>query len=158
MTQSKSSTPLALNSTALKRYSRSQKLPPQDLGMIISNHLSLRYDIPCRAAHILTPALNLLIKSSISCSGGHSTPTFHIPQDLSTIFAHIQLEPLIESYICFPQCFFLKGLTESVITYQTHCQCHNEPNEHDPPCTKSLGKFIHLVEPCTQNPTNIEKN
>ncbi|MBW0503850.1 hypothetical protein O181_043565 [Austropuccinia psidii MF-1] len=125
--------------------------------MIISAILSLRYNIPCRASCILTPTLNLLIKSSISFSGGHSTPAFYITQDLSTIFEHLQLEPLIENYIFCPQCFFLNGLTESVTTDQPHCQFHNEPNEHYTPCTQSFGKFIHLGEPQTQNTTNIKQ-
>ncbi|MBW0539640.1 hypothetical protein O181_079355 [Austropuccinia psidii MF-1] len=70
LTQSTFSTPAGLNSTAQKPYRGSQNLPPQDLGMIISAILSLRYNIPHRASHILNPALNLLIKSSISSSGG----------------------------------------------------------------------------------------
>ncbi|MBW0495576.1 hypothetical protein O181_035291 [Austropuccinia psidii MF-1] len=118
--------------------------------MIICAILSLRYNIPCRAFHILKPALNLLIKSSISSSGGPTTPAFHTPQDLSTIFEHLQLEPGIQSYICCPQCFFLNRLTGSVNTDQPHCQHHNEPNDHHPPCTQLLGKFIYSFEPCTQ--------
>ncbi|MBW0550590.1 hypothetical protein O181_090305 [Austropuccinia psidii MF-1] len=86
LTHSTFSTPLGVNSTAQKSYSSSRKLPPQDLGMIISAILSLRYNIPRKASRILNPALNLLIKSSSSSSGGHPTPAFHIPQDLSTIF------------------------------------------------------------------------
>ncbi|MBW0568085.1 hypothetical protein O181_107800 [Austropuccinia psidii MF-1] len=70
LTQSTFSTPVGLNSSAQKLYSGSQNLPPQDLRMIISAILSLRYNIPCRASHILNPSLNLLIKSSISSSGG----------------------------------------------------------------------------------------
>ncbi|MBW0553712.1 hypothetical protein O181_093427 [Austropuccinia psidii MF-1] len=111
--------------------------------MIISALLSLRYNIPCRTSHILNPALNLLIKSSILSSGGPPTPAFHIPQALSTIFEHLQLEPVIKNYICCPQCFSLNGLTGSVTTDQPHCQCHNDPNDHDPPCTQSLGQFIY---------------
>ncbi|MBW0491742.1 hypothetical protein O181_031457 [Austropuccinia psidii MF-1] len=111
--------------------------------MIISAILSFRYNIPPRASQIHNSPLNLLIKSSISSSGGHPTPAFHIPQDLSTIFEHFQLEPVIQNYICFPQCFFLNGLTESVTTDQPHCQRHNDSNDHDPPCTQSLGKFIY---------------
>ncbi|MBW0509907.1 hypothetical protein O181_049622 [Austropuccinia psidii MF-1] len=65
------STPLGLTSTAQKPYRGSPNLPSQDLGMIISAILSLRYNIPCRASPIFNPALNLLIKSSISSSGGH---------------------------------------------------------------------------------------
>ncbi|MBW0549324.1 hypothetical protein O181_089039 [Austropuccinia psidii MF-1] len=106
--------------------------------MIISGILSLRYNIPFRASRILNPALNLLIRSSISSSGGPPTPAFHIPQDLSTIFEHLQLEPVIQNNICCPQCFFLNSLTESVATDQPHCQCHNDTNDHDPPCTQSL--------------------
>ncbi|MBW0585007.1 hypothetical protein O181_124722 [Austropuccinia psidii MF-1] len=157
LTQRKFSTPLGLNSTAQKSYSSSQNLPPQDLGMIISSILSLRYNITHRASLILNPSLNLLIKYSISSSGCHSTPAFHIPQDLSTIFEHLQLEPVIQNYICCPQCFFLNGLTESVTTDQAHCQRHNDPNNHDPPCTQSLGKFINSFEPCTQNTTNMKQ-
>ncbi|MBW0479848.1 hypothetical protein O181_019563 [Austropuccinia psidii MF-1] len=132
LTQSTFSTPPGLNSTAQKPYSGSQNLPPQELGMILSTILSLS-------------------------SGGHPTPAFHIPQDLSTIFGHLQLEPVIHNYICFPQCFFLNGLTESFTTDQPHCQRHNDPNDHYPPCTQSLGKFINSFEPCTQNTTNIKK-
>ncbi|MBW0489162.1 hypothetical protein O181_028877 [Austropuccinia psidii MF-1] len=135
LTQSTFSTLAGLNSTAQKQYSGSQNLPPQDLGMIISAILSLRYNIPRRASCILNPALNLLIKSSISSSGGPPTPAFHIPQELSTIFEDLYLEPVIQSYICCPQCFSLNGLTESVTTDQPHCQRHNDPNDHDPPCT-----------------------
>ncbi|MBW0578924.1 hypothetical protein O181_118639 [Austropuccinia psidii MF-1] len=149
------STAPGLNSTAQKPYSGSQTLPPQDLGMIISAILSLRYSIPRRASPIINPALNLLIKSSISSSSGPPTPAFHIPQDLSTIFEHLQLEPVIQNYICCPQCFFLNGLTESVTTDQPHCQGHNYPNDHDPPCTQSLGKFFYSFEPHTHNKTNI---
>ncbi|MBW0526308.1 hypothetical protein O181_066023 [Austropuccinia psidii MF-1] len=112
-------------SESLKPYSRSQKLTPPDLGMIISAILSLRHNIAGRASHILTPTLNLLIKSIISSSGGHFTPAFHIPQDLSTIFDHLQLEPVIENYIFCPQCSFLNGFSESVTTDQPHCQRHN---------------------------------
>ncbi|MBW0495981.1 hypothetical protein O181_035696, partial [Austropuccinia psidii MF-1] len=79
-------------------------LPPQDLGVIVSAILSLRYNIPHRASPIVSPALNLLIKSSISSSGGHPTPAFNIPQDCNTIFEHLQLEPVIQDYICCPQC------------------------------------------------------
>ncbi|MBW0518678.1 hypothetical protein O181_058393 [Austropuccinia psidii MF-1] len=125
--------------------------------MIISAILSLRYNIPCRASHILNPALNLPIKSSISSSGGPPTPAFHIPQVLSTIFEHLQLEPVIQNYICCPQCFFLDSLTESVTIDQPHCQCHNDPNDHYPPCTQSLGKFIYSFESCTQNTTNMKQ-
>ncbi|MBW0529755.1 hypothetical protein O181_069470 [Austropuccinia psidii MF-1] len=126
------STPAGLNSTAQKPYSGSQNLPPQDLGMMISAILSLRYNIPCRASRILNPALYLLIKSSVSSSGGPPTPSFHITQNMSTIFEHLQLEPVIQNYICCPQCFFLDGLTESVTTDKPHCQRHNDPNDHDP--------------------------
>ncbi|MBW0502102.1 hypothetical protein O181_041817 [Austropuccinia psidii MF-1] len=157
LTQSTFSTPAGLNSTAQKEYSGSQNLPPQDVGMIISAILSLSCNIPRRASHILNPPLNLLIKSSISSSGGPPTPAFHIPQDLSTIFENLQLEPVIQNYICCPQCFFLNGLTESVTTDQPHCQRHNDPNNHDPPCTQSLGKFIYSFEPHTQNTTNMKQ-
>ncbi|MBW0485497.1 hypothetical protein O181_025212 [Austropuccinia psidii MF-1] len=143
LTQSTFSTTLVLNSTAQKPYSNSQNLPPQDLGVIISAILSLRYNIPHRASRILHLSLNLLSNSSISSSGGHPTPAFHIPKDLSTIFEQLQLNPVIQNYICFPQCFFLNGLTESVTTVQPHFQCHNGPNNHNPPCTQSLGKFIY---------------
>ncbi|MBW0496634.1 hypothetical protein O181_036349 [Austropuccinia psidii MF-1] len=146
------SLPPGFNSTAQTPYCRSQNLPPQDLGMIISAILSLRYNMPHRAPHILNPTLNLVIKSSISSSGGHTTPPFYIPQDLSTIFEHLQLEPVIQNYICCPQGFFLNSLIEYVTTDQPHCQHHNEPNDHDPPCTQLLGKFpIHLnLAPKTQ--------
>ncbi|MBW0577694.1 hypothetical protein O181_117409 [Austropuccinia psidii MF-1] len=80
------SAPPVLNPTAKKPYISSQNLPPQDLGMIISAIISLRYNIPCRASRILNLALNLLIKSSLLSSGSYATPVFHIPQDLSTIF------------------------------------------------------------------------
>ncbi|MBW0572955.1 hypothetical protein O181_112670 [Austropuccinia psidii MF-1] len=116
LTQSTFSTPEGLNSTAQKPYSGSQNLQSQDLGMIISAILSLRYNIPHRASRILNPALNLLIKSSISSSGGPPTPAFHIPQDLSTIFEHLQMELVIQKYISCLQCFSLNGLTESVTT------------------------------------------
>ncbi|MBW0526612.1 hypothetical protein O181_066327 [Austropuccinia psidii MF-1] len=125
--------------------------------MIISAILSLRYNIPRRASRILNPTLNLLIKSSISSSGGHPTPAFHIHQDLSTIFEHLQLETVIQKYICYPQCFFLNGLAESVTTDQPHCQHHNDPNDHDPPCNQQLGKFIYSFEPRTQNTTNMKQ-
>ncbi|MBW0593305.1 hypothetical protein O181_133020 [Austropuccinia psidii MF-1] len=91
LTQNTFSTAPGLNSAAQKPYSSSQTLPPQHLGMIISAILSLRYNIPRRASPILNPALNILIKSSISSSSGPPTPAFHIPQDLSTIFEHLQL-------------------------------------------------------------------
>ena len=157
LTQSTFPTPAGLNSTAQKPYSGSQTLPPQDLGMIISAILSLRYNLPRRASRILNPALNLLIKSSISSSAGPPTPALHIPQDLSTIFENLQLEPVILNSRCCPQCFFLNGLTESVTSDQPHFQCHNDPNDHDPPCTQSLGKFINSSETPTQNTTNIKK-
>ncbi|MBW0467587.1 hypothetical protein O181_007302 [Austropuccinia psidii MF-1] len=157
LTQSTLFTPLGLTSTAQKPYSGSPNLPPQDLGMIISAILLLMYDIPRRASHILNPSLNLLIKSSISSSGGHPTPVCNIPQDLSTIFEHLQLEPVIQNYIFCPKCLLLNGLIESVTTQQPHFQCHNEPNEHDPPFTQSLGKLINLFEPHTQNKTNIKQ-
>ncbi|MBW0490750.1 hypothetical protein O181_030465 [Austropuccinia psidii MF-1] len=111
LTHSTFSTPPGVNSTAQKPYRSSENLPQKDLGKIISAILSLRYNIPCRASRILNPALNLLIKSSIPSSGGHPTPAFHIAQDLITIFEPLQLELLIENYICCPQCFFLNGLT-----------------------------------------------
>ncbi|MBW0480577.1 hypothetical protein O181_020292 [Austropuccinia psidii MF-1] len=157
LTQSIFSTPLGLTSTAQNPYRRSPNLPAQDLGMIISAILSLRYNIPCRASHILNPALNLLIKSIISSSGGHPTAALHIPQDLSTIFEHLQLEPLIEDYICCPQCFLLNGLTEYVTTDQPHFKFHNESNAHYNPCMQSLGKFINSFEPCNQNTTNMKQ-
>ncbi|MBW0561142.1 hypothetical protein O181_100857 [Austropuccinia psidii MF-1] len=69
LTQRTFSTAEGLNSTAQKPYSGSKNLPPQDLGMITSAILSLGYNIPHRAARILNPALNLVIKSSISSSG-----------------------------------------------------------------------------------------
>ncbi|MBW0523266.1 hypothetical protein O181_062981 [Austropuccinia psidii MF-1] len=125
--------------------------------MIITAILSSRYNIPQRVSRILNHALNLLINSIISSSGGPPTPAFHIPQDLSTIFENLQLELVIQNYICCPQCFFLNGLTESVTTDQPHCQCHNDPNDHDPPCTQSLGKFINQFEPHTQNTTNMKQ-
>ncbi|MBW0536045.1 hypothetical protein O181_075760 [Austropuccinia psidii MF-1] len=96
----------------MKPYSGSENLPPQDLGMIISDIISLRYNIPPRALGIINLAMNLLIKSSISSSGGPATPAFHIPQDISTIFEHLQLEPVIQNYIFGRQCFFLNGITE----------------------------------------------
>ncbi|MBW0492938.1 hypothetical protein O181_032653 [Austropuccinia psidii MF-1] len=126
--------------------------------MIISAIQSLRYNILCRASRILDPALNLLINSSISSSGGALTPALHILQDVSTIFQNLLLEPVIQNYICCPQCFFTNGLTEYVTTDQPHCNCHNDSNDHNPACTQSLGKFIHSFEPCTQNTTNIKKN
>ncbi|MBW0505616.1 hypothetical protein O181_045331 [Austropuccinia psidii MF-1] len=151
------STPPDLTSTTQKPYSSSPNLPPQDLGEILSVIVSLGYNTPCRASHILNPTLNLLIKSSISSSGGPPTPAFHIPHNLSTILEHLQLDPVIQKYICCPQCFFLNSLTESVTTDQPHCQSHNDPNDHDPPCTQSLGKSINLFEPHTQKTTNIKK-
>ncbi|MBW0482087.1 hypothetical protein O181_021802 [Austropuccinia psidii MF-1] len=156
LTQRTFSTPLGCTSTAQKAYRGSPNLPPKDLGVITSVILSLRYDITCRSSHILNPSLNLLIKSIISSSGGHPTAAFHIPQDLNTIFEHLQLEPVIQNYICCPQCFFLNVLTEYVTAYQPHCQFHNEPNDHDPPCTQLLGKFINSFEPCTQNITTMK--
>ncbi|MBW0462280.1 hypothetical protein O181_001995 [Austropuccinia psidii MF-1] len=157
-TQSTFFTPPGLTSTAQKPYRGSPNIPPQDPGMIISAILSLRYNIPCRASCILNPALNLLIKSSISSSGGHPTPAFHIPQNLSTIFENLQLEPVIQRYIFCPQFFFLNGLTESVTNDQPHCQRHNDPNYHDSPFIQSLVKFINSIEPHTQNTSNMKKN
>ncbi|MBW0497281.1 hypothetical protein O181_036996 [Austropuccinia psidii MF-1] len=135
LTQSTFFTPPGLTSTAQKPYSGSPNLPPKDLEMIISSILSL----------------------SIPSSGGPPTPAFHIPRDLSTIFKHLQLEPVIQNYMCCTQCFFLNGLTESFTTDQPHCQCHNDPNDHDTPCTQSLGKFIISFEPRTQNTTNMKQ-
>ncbi|MBW0505146.1 hypothetical protein O181_044861 [Austropuccinia psidii MF-1] len=37
-----------------------------------------------------------------------------------------------------------------------HFQLHNEPNDHDPTCTQSFGKYINLFESQTQNKTNIK--
>ncbi|MBW0504696.1 hypothetical protein O181_044411 [Austropuccinia psidii MF-1] len=125
--------------------------------MIISSILSLRYKIPRRASCILNPSLNLLVKSSISSSGGHPTPVFPIPQDLSTIFKHLHLEPVSQNYIFCPKCLFLNGLTESVTTDKPHCQHHNQPNDYHSPCKQSLGKFIHSCELCTQSTNNIRK-
>ncbi|MBW0489893.1 hypothetical protein O181_029608 [Austropuccinia psidii MF-1] len=157
LTQSTFSTPPGFTSTAQKPYRGSPNLPPKKLGMIISSIISLRYNIPHKTSCILNLTLKLLIKSSISSSGGYPTPAFHIPQYLSTIFENLQLEPVIQNYICCPQCFFLNGLTESVTTDQLHCQCHNDPNDHDPPCTQSSGKFINSFEPCTQTTTNMKQ-
>ncbi|MBW0479030.1 hypothetical protein O181_018745 [Austropuccinia psidii MF-1] len=157
LTQPTFSSPPGVNLTAHKQYSRSQKLPPKALGMIISAILSLMYNIPCRDSHILNLALNPMIKSIISRSGGHPTPAFHIPQYCSTRFEYPQLEPLIEKYICCPQCFFLNGLTESVTTYQPHCQFHDDPNDHDSPFTQSLGRFINSFEPRMQKKTNMKQ-
>ncbi|MBW0462410.1 hypothetical protein O181_002125 [Austropuccinia psidii MF-1] len=78
--------------------------------MTISAILSLKYNIPYRASCILTPALNLLLSSIISSSGGHPTPALHIPQDLTTIFEHLQLEQLIDNYIFFLNVSFLMAL------------------------------------------------
>ncbi|MBW0498261.1 hypothetical protein O181_037976 [Austropuccinia psidii MF-1] len=125
--------------------------------MIISAIISLRDNIPRRPSCILNPGLKLLIESSISSSSGPPTPAFHIPQDLSTIFEHLQLEPVTQNYIFCPQLFFLNGLTESVSTDQPHFQCHNDPNDHDPPCTQSLGRFINSFESHTQDTTNIKE-
>ncbi|MBW0467341.1 hypothetical protein O181_007056 [Austropuccinia psidii MF-1] len=146
-----------LHTTEQKPYSGSPNLPPQDLGMIISAILSLRYNTPRRASFILNPALNLLIKSSISSSGGPPTPAFHIPH-LSTIFEHLQLDPVIQNYICCPQCFFLNDLTQYVTNDQPHFHHHNDPNDHDTPYKQSLRKFINSFEPHTQNTTNIKKD
>ncbi|MBW0575651.1 hypothetical protein O181_115366, partial [Austropuccinia psidii MF-1] len=44
-----------------------------------------------------------------------------------------------------------------ITTDQPHCQRHNDPNDHDPPCTQSLGKFIHSFEPHTQTTTNMKQ-
>ncbi|MBW0561089.1 hypothetical protein O181_100804 [Austropuccinia psidii MF-1] len=126
------STPVGVDSTSQKPYSGIQNLPPQDLGMIISSIISLSSGLP-------------------------PTPAFHIPQDLSTIFEHLQFEPVIQTYTCCYHCFFLDGLTESVTTDQPHCQHHNDPNDHDPPCTQSLGKLIYSFEPHTQNTTNMKQ-
>ncbi|MBW0545023.1 hypothetical protein O181_084738 [Austropuccinia psidii MF-1] len=88
--------------------------------MIISAILSLGNNIPRSASHILNPALNMLIKSSISSSGGPPTPAFHIPQDLSTIFEHLQLEPVIQNYICRLNVSFLMALlNQSQLTNPT---------------------------------------
>ncbi|MBW0475479.1 hypothetical protein O181_015194 [Austropuccinia psidii MF-1] len=125
--------------------------------MIICTILSLRYNIPHRDSRILNQALNLIIKSSISSSGGHPTPAFYIPQDLSTIVEQLQLDPVIQNYICCPQCFFLNGLAESVTTDQPHCQRHNDTNDHGPTCTQSLGKLIYSFEPQTQNTANMKQ-
>ncbi|MBW0489029.1 hypothetical protein O181_028744 [Austropuccinia psidii MF-1] len=86
LTQSTFSTSQGLTFTAQKPYRGSPNLPPHNLAMIISAIVSLRYNIPRRASTILKPSLNLLIKSSLSSSGGPPTPAFHIPQDLSTTF------------------------------------------------------------------------
>ncbi|MBW0464630.1 hypothetical protein O181_004345 [Austropuccinia psidii MF-1] len=125
--------------------------------MIISVILSLSYDRPRRASCILKATLNLLIKSIISSSGDHPTPAFHIPQYLSIIFELLELGTLIENYIGCPQCFFLNGLTESVTAGQPHFQFHDEPNDQDPRCTQSLGKFIISFELQNQNTTNIKQ-
>ncbi|MBW0496678.1 hypothetical protein O181_036393 [Austropuccinia psidii MF-1] len=115
------------------------------------------YNIPHRASRILNPSLNLLNKSSIASSGGHPTPAFHIPQDLSTIFEHLQLETVIQNYIGCPQCFFINRITESVKTDQPHFQCHNDTNNHDPPCTQLLGRLINSFEPCMQKTINMKQ-
>ncbi|MBW0480984.1 hypothetical protein O181_020699 [Austropuccinia psidii MF-1] len=131
-TQFTLSTPPGVNLNPQKQYSSSQNLPPKALGMIISAILSLS-------------------------SGGHPTPTFHVPQDFSTRFEYLQLEPPIENYICCSQCFFFNGLTESVTSYQPHCQRHDDPNDHDPPYTQFLGRFINSFERRTQNTTNMKQ-
>ncbi|MBW0546368.1 hypothetical protein O181_086083 [Austropuccinia psidii MF-1] len=50
LTHSTFSTTLGINLTAQKPYSNSQNLPPQDLGMMISAILCLRYNISYRAS------------------------------------------------------------------------------------------------------------
>ncbi|MBW0480236.1 hypothetical protein O181_019951 [Austropuccinia psidii MF-1] len=65
---------------------------------------------------------------------------------------------LIQNYICCPQCFFLNGLNESITTDQPNFQHHNDLNDHDPPCTQSVGKLINSFEPHTQNTTNMKQN
>ncbi|MBW0561728.1 hypothetical protein O181_101443 [Austropuccinia psidii MF-1] len=100
LTQSTFSTPPGLNSSAQKPYSSIQKPAPQNLGIIIFSILSLRYNIPHMDSFILTPSLSPLIKSSISISGGQPTLALHIPQYISTIFQHLLLELLIESFVC----------------------------------------------------------
>ncbi|MBW0490716.1 hypothetical protein O181_030431 [Austropuccinia psidii MF-1] len=99
----------------------------------------------------------LLIKSSISSSGGPPTPAVHIPQDLSTKSQHLQLDLVIQNYICCPQSFFLNCLTESFTTDQPHSQGHNDPNDYDPPCIQSFGKFINAFEPRTKKTTNMKQ-
>ncbi|MBW0500029.1 hypothetical protein O181_039744 [Austropuccinia psidii MF-1] len=133
MTQRPFSTPPGLSSTTQKPYRGIPNIPPQDLGMIISVILSVS-------------------------SGGHPTPAFYIPPDISTIFEHLQLEPVIQNYTCSPKYFFLNFLNESVTTYQPHSQRHNDQNDHDPPCTQSLVKVINSFEYHTQTTTNIKKN
>ncbi|MBW0528827.1 hypothetical protein O181_068542 [Austropuccinia psidii MF-1] len=136
LTQSTFSTPAGLNSTAQKPQWQSNPSPTRPLNYNICHYI---------------------IKSSISRSGGPPTPEFHISQDLSTIFENLQLEPVIQNYIFCLQCSLLNGLTESVTIDQPHCQPHNDPNDHDPPCTQSLGKFIYSFESRTQNTTNIKQ-
>ncbi|MBW0550356.1 hypothetical protein O181_090071 [Austropuccinia psidii MF-1] len=118
LNQRKISTAPGLNLTAQKPYS--QNLEPQDFGMTISAILSLRYNIPHRASEIVNPTLNLLINSSISISGGHPTPAFHIPQDLSKIFEPLQLQLLIKPiYVVLNVSFLMALLNLSQLTNPT---------------------------------------
>ncbi|MBW0471799.1 hypothetical protein O181_011514 [Austropuccinia psidii MF-1] len=83
LTQRTFSTPLGLTSTAQKPSNGSSNLPPHNFGIYISAILSLRYNIPHWASHILNPALNLLIKSSISSQV--------VPPLLHSIYLHISV-------------------------------------------------------------------
>ncbi|MBW0511518.1 hypothetical protein O181_051233 [Austropuccinia psidii MF-1] len=76
---------------------------PHSLSMAISALISVNHNLPQTASHILHPALNLLIQSSVSHSGGIFDPKINIPKDISTIFKNLGLEPTLEAYVSFPQ-------------------------------------------------------
>ncbi|MBW0577654.1 hypothetical protein O181_117369 [Austropuccinia psidii MF-1] len=53
-----------------------------------------------------------------------------------------------------------QGVAFTPLQYKKHIKklkSKNEPNDHDPPCTQSLGKFIYSFEPCTQITTNMKQ-
>ncbi|MBW0494106.1 hypothetical protein O181_033821 [Austropuccinia psidii MF-1] len=85
------STPIGLRSTAQKSYSSSQKLPPQDLVMIISAILSLRYNIPCRAAHIVNPPETA---DQVHYLKLRWSPHSHIPYTAPSQY-HIETSPIV---------------------------------------------------------------
>ncbi|MBW0521763.1 hypothetical protein O181_061478 [Austropuccinia psidii MF-1] len=125
-------------------YQLNQQASPQSLARSISAMLSVNCKISHKASCILNPDFNLLMKNSIGHCGETFDSKLNIPSEAKNIFTQFGLDPTLEVYVSFPHCFFLNGLSHTVMDPSLQCKRHQQPYNNHPPCNVPLGHMIDL--------------
>lgn len=112
------------------------------LSMVTAAILNLHHQSSRKATHFVLRALNLqnetVCRELLQEGTGAPPIPNQIPLHITTIFNRLHLEPILEIYVCCPECFYLVALEKDVTQADVTCLRHLRPFDLEPACTSPL--------------------